>query len=329
METFLTAQQWVMAVLITWVLCGFMVISEKEQAVAVILGWKLAVLKSGLKWWPFYPIGWVTKYQLKMVELNFARRDERGNIVYENGRPLSAGGFVTARGETGEGEKKREITPLNVGVTLSFRFFWPREKEYLFKCVELLPSPNDEPGLTSIFQEIVMDETRSVGCQRDYIKLMSDRASFAKDILEATKKQEAGAKLIVDTGLVEPKVVIDHIDLPEEMLKAIDDEEASRLKAEGVRRKAEGDRDKKTLEGQGDAAAEKAVLDARTAGLKNMMSELGVKGEVVMGSETARAIAASQNQKIIIAGSGGFADLVGVAVATGEALKSQASQERS
>ena len=75
------------------------------------------------------------------------------------------------------------------------------------------------------------------------------------------------------------------------------------------------------LEGQGLGGREQAILDGRTAGLENMMKKLDIKGEVVIGAETARAIAGEgdkSSQRTIIAGSGGFADLIGTAAAIGE-----------
>ena len=72
------------------------------------------------------------------------------------------------------------------------------------------------------------------------------------------------------------------------------------------------------LEGEGTGGKEKAVLNGRTDGLAKMAKELDVKGNVVLGAETARAIAGEgdkSSQRTIIAGSGGFVDLVGTAAA--------------
>lgn len=78
--------------------------------------------------------------------------------------------------------------------------------------------------------------------------------------------------------------------------------------------------------GQGLGGREQAILDGRTAGLKKMMDDLAVKGETVLGAETARAIAGEgdkSSQRTIIAGSGGFADLIGAATVIGEGLRSK------
>ncbi|MDD2657545.1 MAG: SPFH domain-containing protein [Candidatus Pacebacteria bacterium] len=80
------------------------------------------------------------------------------------------------------------------------------------------------------------------------------------------------------------------------------------------------------LEGQGLGGKEEAILKGRTEGLKKMMTDLEIKGEVVIGAETARAIAGEgekSSQRTIIAGSGGFADLIGAATAIGESLRTK------
>ena len=75
------------------------------------------------------------------------------------------------------------------------------------------------------------------------------------------------------------------------------------------------------LEGEGMGAAEKAILDGRTAGMKNMTSELGLSGGAILAAETARGITNNPGQKTIIAGSGGFSDLAMVGSVLGETLQ--------
>ena len=83
---------------------------------------------------------------------------------------------------------------------------------------------------------------------------------------------------------------------------------------------AEGEKRKRTLEGEGAGAAEKAVLDGRTAGLKNMSAELNISGNAVLAAETARGVTNNPGQKTIIAGSGGFKDLAVIGAVLGETL---------
>ena len=83
---------------------------------------------------------------------------------------------------------------------------------------------------------------------------------------------------------------------------------------------AEGEKTKRTREGEGDAAARKADLVERTAGLKKMAEDLGVETSVVIAAETAQAIGKSSSDKIIV-GTQGFADLLGIGTAIAGAIK--------
>lgn len=252
---------WIAAVIVVWVALGFGIARENERVVKIRLGRPYGMAGSGLFWIPF-GIAWVRRYTTKVVELTFAQRDEKWNVIKKDGKPVPAGGFITAIGKFG----KRDVGPVNIGVTLSFRFNWPQDWIHLRKCVELLPNPEEIRELTDLFQEIVMDAARSVGCEMTYIDIMSRRHEFAEKITAAAKQSDTGSSLIVDTGLQDSaRVVIDHIDVPKETLEAIDDEEAERLKAEGVRRKAEGEKDKLKLEGEGRAAAITALKDVPDA----------------------------------------------------------------
>lgn len=87
------------------------------------------------------------------------------------------------------------------------------------------------------------------------------------------------------------------------------------IEAEGLKKAA-------ILEGEGRGSAEKAELDGRTAGLKNMMDTLALKGGEVLGAETARGITNNPGQKTVIVGADGFGKLAAVAgTILGETLK--------
>ncbi|MBU4353182.1 SPFH domain-containing protein [Patescibacteria group bacterium] len=75
--------------------------------------------------------------------------------------------------------------------------------------------------------------------------------------------------------------------------------------------------------GAGEGAAEKAILDGRTAGFEKMAKKLKIKSELVLNAETARAITSNPGQKTIIVGPQGFADIVGITTAIGENLKTK------
>ena len=250
---------WIAMTFVVWFVLGLGIARENEKIVKIFLGRPYAISDSGLFWIPF-GLAWVRRYTTKVVELHIARRDAEWKVVLdEEKRPRSAGGFITAPGKVSIGGEDRSVGPVNIGVTLSFYFNWPTNKDLLFACVKLLPDPSDERALTDLFQQIVMDEARSVGCKMTYIAIMSNRTEFARLITESTK-QSGASRLLIDTGIdVSARVVIDHIDMPKDALEAIDDEEAQRLKAQGVKREAEGMKERLRLEGEGQAAAIRAI----------------------------------------------------------------------
>ncbi|MEK7581751.1 MAG: hypothetical protein AAB488_00245 [Patescibacteria group bacterium] len=90
---------------------------------------------------------------------------------------------------------------------------------------------------------------------------------------------------------------------------------------------ADAKRQELELLGNGNANAEFAVLTKRTEGFAKMMTDLDTDPEIVIGAETARAITSSEGQKTIIAGSKGFADLIGIAASIGQAIKSPNEKE--
>lgn len=89
--------------------------------------------------------------------------------------------------------------------------------------------------------------------------------------------------------------------------------------------KAEAKKQELVLDGKGRGAAEQSVIKGRTAGLKHMAETLGVGSLTVLNADTARVVTQNPGQKTVVLGSGGFADLMGIATAVGETLKPQPS----
>jgi regulator of protease activity HflC (stomatin/prohibitin superfamily) len=80
-------------------------------------------------------------------------------------------------------------------------------------------------------------------------------------------------------------------------------------------------------QGEGQGGKERAILAGRSAGLKQMVEDLELEdGKLVLGAETARAIAGEgdkSSQRTIIAGAGGFAELVGVGAAIAKSVNNK------
>lgn len=293
---------WTVAVVATWAVAGIGMAREDERIIKILLGKPYGKAESGLFWVPL-GLAWVRRYPTKVQELVIARRDTNRKIVIDaEGRALPAGGFLTAAGEIIVGGQKRTTGPVNIGVTLSFRFTWPEKYQELLQCVKLLPDPGKIEDLTDIFHEIILDETRSVGSKMTYIEILSERKQFAQKIREAVWDGDA-SDLLIKTGLKpSTQVVIDHIDVPKETLDAIDDEEAQRLTAEGVRRKAEGEK-----------AAVKLALEGQAEGIAALKAQ-GPEGMQYESLRTLREMAKGTSNTI-------FFPLEGIAKLLGNFLK--------
>jgi murein DD-endopeptidase MepM/ murein hydrolase activator NlpD len=109
-------------------------------------------------------------------------------------------GIVT-RGGAVPGED-RKFGPANIGANVSFRFRYPRD---LNAAVKFLPPPpknkNDleaMAALTSLFEEVVLDDVRNIGGQRIWVQLARDRKGFAEAINHSLR--EVAAKKLYVSG---------------------------------------------------------------------------------------------------------------------------------
>lgn len=144
---------------------------------------------------------------------------------------------------------------------------------------------------------------------------LSDLATKSDELLDAIDKRVDG------WGIELKSVKIKAINFNHELNAAILNVPQATVNAKAAIITAEAKKRQMELEGAGAGNAEKAILDGRTAGLKNMVSELGIDGRAVLAAETARGITSNPGQKTIIAGSGGFSDLAMVGSILGETLQ--------
>ncbi len=112
--------------------------------------------------------------------------------------------------------------------------------------------------------------------------------------------------------------------LAHKLNQAIQDRAASVANKETTITNAEATKQKSTLEGEGTANAVRAEIDARTGGLSNMATTLGVASEAVLASEVARNIASGPNNTVIV-GTQGVTDLLGIVAAAQKAFPPKGS----
>ena len=119
-----------------------------------------------------------------------------------------------------------------------------------------------------MFEELVLDAQRAQASHMTYLHVLSERKKLADNVRQEILGGPS-SKMFEETGLAPTlSVVIQHVDLPEDAQKAIDDEEAARLKAQAVIRTAEGTKQSLILEGQGRAGAIKPIKETGREGLE-------------------------------------------------------------
>lgn len=240
-----------------WYVLGFEIIRENERAVMVLLGDPLYVVKSGLRWRAFL-LGKFLRYPTGVIELNFKRA---GIITRKGTLPANADG----------NQESRVFGSANVGADTSFRFRWPRESSDLINCVKLLPSPNDTPALISIFEEPVLDHVRNAGGKKIWVELARDRKGFAEEVRKNFIEYVASAhdsdktdtgNIIVDSKIEDPIVAIAHLEIPPELLNSLTAEEIAQQEKSASIIRAEGEKQKVILEGEGKAKAREIFIQA-------------------------------------------------------------------
>jgi len=103
--------------------------------------------------------------------------------------------------------------------------------------------------------------------------------------------------------------------------KEIEKVPEAKLERQATILKAEGEKEKRRLEGEGAGQAERALLKGRTGGLLAMKKALELPPEAVIGAETARAVTSNPGQKTVVVGTDGFKEIIGVAKAAGSVLR--------
>jgi len=141
--------------------------------------------------------------------------------------------------------------------------------------------------------------------------------TFSELVKEEIAERIGSNSIEIKTVLLRP-FIYSH-DLNVDLLKRAQ----AQAKKQATITDAEAQKQKDVLEGEGQGEKEKAIIDGRTKGFAYMVKELGVSPLVVLNAETARNITNNPGQKTIVAGSGGFADLLSVAAALGDTLKKE------
>ena len=132
---------------------------------------------------------------------------------------------------------------------------------------------------------------------------------FSELIMADTIARIGSNSIEIQTILIRP-FVYSH-DLNVSLLK----EAQARAEKKAAITNAEAQKEQERLTGEGKGLAARAILDGRTKGLQKMAKTLKIAPEIVVSAETAGKIIEHPDQKMIIAGTPGFTDLMTIAYA--------------
>lgn len=237
-----------------WLVLGISIIKENERAVAVLLGAPYKALESGPRWIPLF-IGKIVRYPSGKVPLEM---------------PTFAG-IVTKAGRY-EGE---DFGPANVKAQVVVYFNYPIGDE-LLKAVKQLPPPEDKAAMIDLFEEPLLEVVRNEGGKQTWFQLSRERSRFSNLITEAINDGSTPSginRLVNETGLVDVEVSVKHLDVPESILLKLDDQEEARLERAGIKIRAEAERDRLKVVGEGIANAKKQLIDVLTEKPENVQAQ--------------------------------------------------------
>ncbi len=117
---------------------------------------------------------------------------------------------------------------------------------------------------------------------------------------------------IISVRLVSP-------DISHDVSKALANVPKARAEAAQVEIRAGGERTRLTREGEGKAAAELAMLNARAAGQKKVMDKLKVGGEAILAAEAVRALS-DETDVLVVGAESGMRDVMGLVKGAQSAL---------
>ncbi|UJF24899.1 FtsH protease activity modulator HflK [Suttonella sp. R2A3] len=204
------------AIVAAWLATGFYTIQERENGVEIVLGKYASTSKSGLNWnWPA-PIGKVEKVDVTSIST------------------MRVGEFKTQSGNTSTTSQRvgqmltSDENIVEIGAAVQYRI--GDAKQFLFQA----ENPVD------MLEDIVISAIREVVGANGVDDILRDKRSFwpqeAKDIIVQTLQEYDLGFEIIAFELQDARAPAEVQDAFEDAVRAREDEERSRLKAEAVAR---------------------------------------------------------------------------------------------
>ena len=302
--------------LVVYTLASFKMVSETEQGMRLLIGEPFDNVPSGLIFVPLWIFRLITETRLNIQDElpcdpeHIYREPKEGSDGV-----IPEGMFPPIRMPFGPPEKGDGI---------------PEDDPYNIRMVvEVVPV------VTWKIDDLITFRT-TIGSVKEARRQMEDEAvammteAFAKITpavaLRKLPKYSEELKVAIETkvedwGITIISAKIKPFNFSRSLNKAILGVPEATVAAKAAIITATGNKQVLQLNGEGAGAAEKALLEGRTAGLKKMAVDLNVSGASVLGAETARGVTSNPGQRTIIAGSHGFADLATIGTVLGDSLK--------
>ncbi len=227
----LLALMLVLVIVVAW--RSLYVIKANERALREFLGKPGETVESGLHFalWPFF---WFVRYSTEVVEI-----------------PLSRVGILT-KAENG-------LRQIKMNIDAVLYLYWPQD---LVQARKSLPNPSSMEALQNVLDEQTLEVVREVLSEKVWTTIWSKRKECGDNITDLLNLANNPNYILNQARIEKFRVVIKHIDPPEGLEKAISDPEIARLEKEATVTRAEGEREKRRLEGKGSADARSMLFDA-------------------------------------------------------------------
>ncbi len=238
---------------------SFRTVATTDRAVKTMFGRPYATTESGLCWVP-YLIGDLDPRPTIIQTLDFT--EHRAGVVTRASKELD---------ENGAPVGNRIYGSITLGADVTFIFQYPKG-DALMRAVVLLPRERDK--LIDLFEEPVLDAVRTTGGNVPWINLVLRRAHFAEQVLAEVKRRGgAVTSILTESGVENVQIAIKHLEIPKDLLDSISAKEKATLELEGTVIAADAERQKRTIEGQGTAAAKKQLLDVLRENPTNLQAQ--------------------------------------------------------
>lgn len=270
-------------------------VSANEVGAAFCYGKALTELKSGLHFIPFGLMQirkgprWVQEFQCPGEPESVFKGDDKEKLPEGMVRPI--------RMVTGDANPKSTDPVLNSRMTITLSFFVQWAVTHVLQYASNYGTGEQVEKQVRDIGEAILAEYATQHSAASFIDaLKSINACLTREVQKGFKN--SGVR-IISTRLISP-------DVSHDVSKDLAGIPQARAKAEQTMITAEGKKVQLTREGEGAAAAKKAMLIAEAEGTKKKMDALGVGGDAILAAESVKEILGETD--VLLMGQGGAAD---------------------